>query len=383
MKKVEIILKVTDACNLRCKYCYNGEREYEKNCLSLEHFEKLLNVLLTGYNLIHIIWHGGEPLSVGLDYFKKAMDVEKRVQIQSGVTIENSVQTNGTLINSAWIKFFKEHSFRVGISFDGVENEKYRGCTEKTLAAMEKLRANGIKFGCNAVVADNDYDIIKNYEFFASKGISFDFSRMIQEGGAKNMVSVGTESFVKSMCDLFDHWVYDTDGVSVRTFVMYLNLLTGGRYRICSNCSCHLKYLSISPKGTVYNCSRESMGAYPFGSIESFETTDDIFNSEGAIKLLSGSIERRNKCKAACEYFELCAGGCADVAIVENGLENIPTEYCYTFKTLYSHIKGVYEEIVNKGTPLSDLNPTVREIMVRSISKTVSTTKNDIADTYI
>ena len=64
MNKIEIILKVTDACNLRCKYCYNSDKAYERNCLSLVHFEKLLNVLLTGYNMIHIIWHGS-PLAAG------------------------------------------------------------------------------------------------------------------------------------------------------------------------------------------------------------------------------------------------------------------------------------------------------------------------------
>ena len=75
MKKVEVILKVTEACNLKCKYCYNGE-ECKKGVLSLERFEKLLLVLKTGYDNIHIIWHGGEPLCAGIEYFRKAMDIE-------------------------------------------------------------------------------------------------------------------------------------------------------------------------------------------------------------------------------------------------------------------------------------------------------------------
>ena len=234
MKKIEVILKVTDQCNLKCKYCYNAERPYTKDVLSLERFERLLRVLLTGYNLIHVIWHGGEPLCAGIDYFKKAMDVERRVHIETGAVIENSVQTNGTLVNSEWIRFFKENDFRVGISFDGVDNEKYRQGTDKALRAMKLLRKEGMNFGCNAVVSDDAYSLRDNYLFFKENKLSFDFSRIIAEGGAKNMPSLAGVKYADDMCRLFDEWIYDTNGVSVRSFALYLNLAAGGKFRICT-----------------------------------------------------------------------------------------------------------------------------------------------------
>lgn len=383
MKKIEVILKVTDACNLRCKYCYNGERPYANNCLSAEHFEKLLTLLQTGYDLIHIIWHGGEPLSVGLEYYRNAMDIERKIHIRSGVLIENSIQTNGTLIDAQWIRFFQENDFHVGISFDGIENEKYRQQTDKTEKAMKALQDAGVKFGCNAVVADDQYDLKANYRYFAQKCISFDFSRMLQEGGAKGMPSVATVAYAKALNELFDEWIYDTEGVSIRTFALYLNMACGGRYRICSTCSCHMKYLSISPDGTLYNCGRESLGQYPFGSVEDFENVKDVFTCDNAIALISGSIARREKCKQTCEYFSLCAGGCPDVAILENGLENPPVEYCYTFKTVYTHVREVYEDIVARKVPLSKLNPCVKQILANTLSRSEMTAKNDIGDTYV
>lgn len=375
MKKVEVILKVTDACNLRCKYCYNSQREYAKNCLPLEQFEKLLNVLLTGYNLIHIIWHGGEPLCAGMDYFRKAMALERKIYLDKGVTIKNSIQTNGTLIDQEWIRFFKEYDFDVGISFDGIHNEKYRGQTDKTLRAMELMRSAGVKFGCNAVVADDDYDLKANYRFFREKKIGFDFSRLLSEGGGKNMPSPGSVNYAQAMCDLFDEWLYDTQGVSVRTFGVYLNLATGGRSRLCTCASCHMKYLSIAPDGTVYNCGRDSVCRYPFGKIDDFENTQQIFASKGARDLITGSVIRRNKCKAQCPYFDLCAGGCADIAIMENGLENIPTDFCHIFQTLYGHISEAFQTITQQKTPLSQLNPTVKDILAKNLSKNIGTTE--------
>lgn len=382
MKKIEVILKVTDQCNLRCKYCYNSEKPCRNECLSLERFEKLLRVLYTGYNLIHIIWHGGEPLCAGIDYFRAAMDVEKRIHIETGVVIENSLQTNGTLINADWIRFFEEHDFRVGISFDGVDNEKYRQGTDKVLKAMSALRAKGLRFGCNAVVSDNDYDLKKNYHFFKEKGISFDFSRIIAEGGAKGMPSLESVSYARAMCDLFDEWVYDKDGVSIRTFALYLNLAAGGNYRMCSCASCHMKYLSITSDGSLYNCARESMSAYPFGNIDDVSHVDEIFNSEGARALVLGSVNRRKQCKESCEYFHLCAGGCADVAIVEGSLDRIPTEQCYVFKTVYSHVKAFYDEFVTRKLPLSELNPAVKSVLARCLSPMSTTARSPLGDSY-
>ena len=197
------------------------------------------------------------------------------------------------------------------------------------------------------------------------------------------MPSLASVSYAKSMCELFDEWIYDSDGVSIRSFALYLNLAAGGNFRICSCASCHMKYLSITPDGTVYNCARESMRQYPFGNIDNFERTDEIFSSEGAIALVGGSVARRNKCRENCEYFSLCAGGCADVAIVEGGLESTPTEYCYVFKTVYSHIKQRFDALIAEKTPLSSLNPAVKSVLARTLSKMNTTTKNEPSDTYV
>lgn len=382
MKKVEVILKVTDACNLRCKYCYNSEKGYKKNCVSLENFEKLLTLLLERYNLIHIIWHGGEPLTAGLDYFERAMEIERKINMRSSVTIENSVQTNATLINDAWIKFFKKNNFRIGISFDGEDNEKYRQQTDKTLKAMKKLRAAGVNFSCLAVVADDDYDLKKNYLYFKNQKISFDFSRVFNEGAARELKKTSAESFAKKLIDLFDEWLYDVDGVSVRTFAAYLNMALGGKSRICNCSSCHGKYICLTPDGNLYNCGREGLTAYPFGNIENIGGIGEAFSSEGAKKLIGGSIARREKCKS-CEYFSLCQGGCADIAIGENGLENIPEISCYLFKTVYSHIVAKIGEVIEKKTPLDRLNPAVKAVMAKCFTRMGGEMHTEVAESYL
>lgn len=383
MKKVEVILKVTEACNLRCKYCYECDREYPTGVFPLEKLEALLRLLRTGYHLIHLIWHGGEPMLAGLDYYKQAMDVIRRVHIESGVVIENSIQTNGTLIDKKWAEFFRENGFRVGVSFDGADNERFRGASARAEAGMQALRDAHLSFGCNAVVADVSYDLDANYDFFRARGIGFDFSRMLAEGGAKSLRPMDAKAYADALCRLFDRWITDKEGVSVRTFALYVNMAVGGKYRICSCCSCHTKYLSVSPDGTLYNCGRESMGHYPFGKIEAFSHVNEIFASEGARALLSGSIARREKCKAVCPDFALCAGGCADVAIVEGALDEIPQEYCTLFRTVYHHVKDRVARLLADKTPLCDLNPAVRGILARTLSPITDTAKSEEGETYL
>lgn len=383
MKKVEIILKVTDKCNLRCAYCYNSEKGYADNLLPLERFEKLLNVLLTDYNMIHVIWHGGEPLCAGLDYFRAAMDVEKRVSIKSGIIIENSIQTNGTLINAEWINFFKQNKFKIGISFDGVDNGKYRQQTEKTLKAMQSIKAAGADFSCIAVVADDSYDLKENYKFFAERNISFDFNPVFAEGAAKDLHGLQMKNYAEKCVELFDEWLYDKDGVSVRTFSFYAGLAVGGKFRVCTCCSCHTKYLSLAPDGTLYNCGREGLTAYPFGNVDDVQSVSDIFLSDGARRLIKGSIERRDKCKQSCEYFELCAGGCADIAIMENGLTEKPENYCYFFKRVYGHVSKTIKGLLERQVPLTEFNPALKRVLANSLARMDGSIKNDLAEKYI
>lgn len=370
MSRISLVVKVTDACNMRCKYCYNGETGYTKKILTHENFKKIISILAKSYDEIVVIWHGGEPLTCGLEYYEEAVRIEEEVTFAYGTRLENHVQTNGTLINDAWVKFFKKHGFKVGMSFDGIHNDTYRGRTEETLAAMELLKKNGIKFGTMAVVVDGDYDLIANYNFFKEKKIPIEFSHMVSEGSGKNLQKLSADQYASATVALFDHWLHDKEGVGVRTFLSYIILALGGPAKICNNASCHGKYLCITATGDLYNCSRHSIQDYPFGNIENVSTAEDIFASEGFMNLLRGSIARRKTCKEICEYFNLCQGGCADIAITEGDITTPPQYSCICFRTVYPHVKQAVSEIFENKTPLSELNPSVREALMQCLGVT-------------
>ena len=364
MDHVNIVVKVTDACNLRCSYCYNSDSGYLAPVLPLERFEKFLEILSSRYKSIDVIWHGGEPMLAGMEYLKKAVEAEQRVTLLHGTAITNKIQTNGTLIDKKWVDFFKKYDFKPGLSFDGIENEKHRQGTDKVLRAFSLLQKAKVNFGTLAVVADKDYDLIENYKFFASRKIVTDFSPLFSEGGARNLTALGAEDYAAKVIDLFDYWLYDKEGVNVRLFSAYISMILGKNRRICNTSSCIGTFFSIHPDGEIYNCGRASMAAYPFGNIDEIEKVEDLFASQGFRDLLIGSIKRRDKCKATCDLFPYCCGNCSDQAIIEGSLDTAPSFSCYAFKAIFTHICDKIESIVADKVPLTSLNPAMKRIMI-------------------
>ena len=120
-------------CNLNCTYCYYLEkqklfRDTGSSRMSDELLEKFIKqyIGVQQANTIHFVWQGGEPALLGLEYFEKVIALQKKHA--GDKRIENSFQTNGTLLDDRWCAFFKNNNFLVGISIDGPKHihDEYR-----------------------------------------------------------------------------------------------------------------------------------------------------------------------------------------------------------------------------------------------------------------
>ncbi len=114
-----VIIKTTSTCNLACKYCYATNRTGRVDPSSRMSFGTL-NELIRQFSQclvsqIHFIWHGGEPLLAGLDFYQHVVDLQRRY-IRSGVSIVNSIQTNAVLITPSG----STSSFRTALAWESV-----------------------------------------------------------------------------------------------------------------------------------------------------------------------------------------------------------------------------------------------------------------------
>jgi uncharacterized protein len=117
-----VIVKVTSGCNLECSYCYYHPSRGNKApfvVMSKDLLNHLIEqVLVTIPGNIGFIWHGGEPLLAGRDFFEAILTQQERFRKEDRI-VTNSIQTNATLLNDEWVDFLYGNDFDIGVSIDG------------------------------------------------------------------------------------------------------------------------------------------------------------------------------------------------------------------------------------------------------------------------
>lgn len=124
---INILLIPTDICNMSCIYCFHEPFHTSHEKMSLALLDKIYNATFCEYKHVSIIWHGGEPLTMGLEFFKHAISMQKKY---NNVNIKNTIQSNLTLLTEEYANFFYENKIGIGTSFDGVCNNITRGYSD-------------------------------------------------------------------------------------------------------------------------------------------------------------------------------------------------------------------------------------------------------------
>ncbi len=185
---IHIVAKpIGPACNLNCDYCFYLEKQalfgkgenYRMN-------DTVLSAYITKYIAsqptpeVEFVWQGGEPTLLGIDFFKRVIELQKPFSAQKAIT--NSLQTNGTLLTDDWCAFLKRHNFLVGISIDGPKeiHNRYRrdrngnGTFDKVMSGLKLLQKHGVEYNVMACVArDTAKQPLNVYHFLKNEGVKF------------------------------------------------------------------------------------------------------------------------------------------------------------------------------------------------------------------
>lgn len=162
-------------CNLACSYCYYTEkanlyRHTPKHVMSDELLEKFIKEYIEMQTTPQVLftWHGGETLMRPLAFYKRVVELQHKYG--RGRQIDNSIQTNGTLLTEEWCRFFKEQQWLVGVSIDGPQefHDEYRRTKSgrpsfrQVLNGIRLLNRFGVEWNALAVVNDfnADYPLI-------------------------------------------------------------------------------------------------------------------------------------------------------------------------------------------------------------------------------
>lgn len=358
-----LILKPTNACNMRCRHCYHEEKGYDSSIMPFSLIEKLFNLIKNRVEHLTIIWHGGEPLMVGLDYFKQAIIIENDILKEHDV--KNSIQTNASLLTENFIDFFNNYHFNIGVSFDGQFNDLLRDKTAIVEKNIELLKSKEANFGALTVITAQTLDkLIDIYNYFKLHNINYKFAYIFESGSAKynKHLLINEVEYVKNVRCFFDYWVSDEScNIHVDNFEKFVNMCLFKGVGECEYSSCLFHFLGVDSKGQLYPCGRSYSNEYNLGNVNDYAAIDEIFESLAYKNILLSSINRREKCKQMCDEFIYCQGGCNNNAIMENGIQNNNGFSCKTFRQIFSYIKQRVEQI--QKNQLVALNPYLNNLL--------------------
>ncbi|MGF1696049.1 anaerobic sulfatase maturase [Vibrio lamellibrachiae] len=365
-----IVKPVGAKCNLDCNYCYylRKEERYEPNA-TMQMSEALLETYTKQYiesqpqqaKHIEFSWQGGEPTLRGLDFFKKAIELQKKYA-RPGMTISNNFQTNGTLINDRWAAFFKENNFLIGISIDGSEKNhnstrpdiKGNDSLHLTIRGLEALKKYGVAFNTLSVVHNENAHLAKDtYQELKALGSTvIQFQPCVEhpsdQRSAKDW-SLTPQQWGHFLCDVFDEWKKEDVGkIHIQFFENTLGVLAGQPSQMCFHSELCGQQMMLEHDGSLYSCDHYSYDEYQVGHMNPANIESNLIDSIdlGAIACSDRQKEfGTNKwtslpqqCRK-CHFRPFCNGGCpkdrtAITADLESGLNHLCVGYKQFF--LYS-----------------------------------------------
>ena len=336
---ISILAVPTDACNMNCTYCFHKPHFDASKVMSLDTLERMIDLACSEYSSVQFVWHGGEPLLAGIDFYRHAVEIQKK---HKDCVVKNRIQCNLTLLNDEYAAFFAANHFGVGSSFDGTQNDLTRGNTETILGNYRRYQSYGQKVGFIMVLSSRTINsLIESYELFKKLGANFSINNYLPLSSmVEDSFTVEPEVIVRKLSELFDYWVND-DGCSVHlnTFEEYLRYFLRGKTNKCRFNSCLGHWICVRPNGQVMPCNRYFPERYSYGNICNVEKLGDLFNSLGFKLILSEATKRKERCRC-CDLYSICKGGCNNVAYVGGDIRYSNKNYCNVLRGITGHIRN-------------------------------------------
>ena len=371
-----IMLKpVGSLCNARCKYCYYLEKSKlygnrQKNIMTDSTLERFIKEYIEAQTTPEVLftWHGGEALMRPVSFYKRAIELQRKYAC--GHRIDNSIQTNGILLNDEWCQFFKENNFLVGVSIDGPQefHDEYRrtamgGPTfQKVMQGIKLLNKHGVEWNALAVVNDFNADYpLEFYHFFKQIGCHYiQFTPIVerlinrednltlapgmQEGGKLTDFSITAEQWGNFLCTIFDEWVHNDVGeYYIQLFDATLANWVGMAPGICTlskECG-HAGVMEFN--GDVYSCDHFVYPEHRLGNISTHTITEMMYGDKQKKFAQMKHQMLPRQCRE-CKYEFACHGECPKNRFLRDSYGEAGLNYlCAGYRRFFEHVAPYME----------------------------------------
>ena len=356
-----LILQSGSFCNLACDYCYLPGRDRQDR-LAPETLtalaDQLFNSSLIGDRLT-LVWHAGEPLALGTDYYEQAFSIIE-ARRPADLCLNHDLQTNGTLLTQEWCDLIRRYGVRVGLSIDGPaflhdthrKTRKGQGTLDRALRGMALLQANQIDFHLLTVLTRESLDHPDElYRFYIDHNIhrvGFNIEELEGVHTTSSLSGGNAEHAFRAFIGRFLELVASESPprLSVREFDSFFHVLMSHQELPLAN---HQvvpgAIVTVDAQGGVSTFSPELLGIRqaeyqdfildrikpePVSAQASTENIfDRLLQNASASRLGKEIAEGVEKCRTSCGYFELCGGGAPANKFFENGrFDTTQTLFC-------------------------------------------------------
>lgn len=388
-----LLTKPTGAvCNLDCKYCFFLSKEMLYPGSRFRMADDLLEIyiqqLLEAHHVpeVNVAWQGGEPTLMGLDFFKRSVELVEAYK-KPGQSVIYTIQTNGTKIDDQWAIFLKEHNFLVGLSVDGPQelHDAYRvnkggeGSYQQVFRGWEFLVKHGVEYNilCTVHAANADHPL-EVYHFFRDE-LKAQFIQFIpiverstpemlpianfgwsertggdrplytQQGTLVTERSVRPEQYGNFLIAIFEEWVRRDVG---RVYVQMFDVTLGswvGQHNLCIFAPTCGNALALEHNGDLYSCDHFVEPDYLLGNIRKTHMIELIASDQQRKFGQDKQDTLPNYC-LNCEVKFTCNGGCPRNRFIETpdgepGLNYLCAGYKKFFKAVDESMRFMANEL--------------------------------------
>jgi uncharacterized protein len=354
-------------CNLECRYCYYKDKSaLYPNGNSLQMPEDLLEQYIVQHFEAsagpdtNFSWHGGEPTTRGLDFFRKVVEFQRKHK-PAGWRIRNGIQTNGLLLDEEWGRFLAAEGFSVGLSLDGPAelHDPYRVTrggepTHKSaIRAYELLQRLSIPTDILCVVHNlNVRHPLTVYRFFREIGcrhIGFlpavDQSRETASGVCPH--TPPADEFGNFLCKIFDEWIArDVDRLMIQYFDEAARPQIGLEHSLCVFRETCGQIPVLEHNGDFFPCDHFVDGQQRLGNIRE-KSLSQLLDSEALKNFGNAKRAALPRYCRQCEVLAMCNGGCPKYRFIQTPDGEPGLNYlCAGLKRFFLHSRAPIADLI-------------------------------------
>ncbi len=258
-----LTLALSHGCNLRCSYCYAGEK-----------FERRMDPAIMGKALdlafshpdpvVRVAPFGGEPL-LQMDLLEVMADQAKQRARRSGKDLRFTMTTNGTLLTDTRLDLLERDGYSVTVSLDG-DRESHdsarvyadgRGSFDDVMAGMRRAVARLGHVRTVSVVHPGNIERLEaSFDHVASLGVrqmSFnpDFDSQWTEDRVDRLCT-----FLGALADrVIAHYRAGNDFTVQPFHAKIVSRLKNG-FSCADRCDFGCSEVAVAPSGRLYPCDR-------------------------------------------------------------------------------------------------------------------------------